>query len=152
MVGPLYQDVTDAEVKRILSLPALQILNKEKSSVITRLEKILKIHARVMRYEPKGIVIREGDYGNSAFFVLSGEVGVVLAYHPRVWAEELSIRKISGKPCRNFGAIPRSPKKGIFRDMALKPCVKGKMAIARPPNPYFSRIFQGYLIPKNQCS
>lgn len=79
---PFGEDMTDAEVKRILSLPALQILNKEKSSVITRLEKILKIHARVMRYEPKGIVIREGDYGNSAFFVLSGEVGVVLGLPP----------------------------------------------------------------------
>jgi len=70
---PFGEDMTDAEFKRVLSLPALRIINKEKSSVITRLEKILKIHARVMRYEPKGIVIREGDYGNSNFKVAQAQ-------------------------------------------------------------------------------
>ena len=79
---PFGEGMTDAEVKRILSLPALKVINKEKSSAVTRLEKILKIHARVMRYEPKGIVIREGDYGNSAFFVMSGEVCVAWGLPP----------------------------------------------------------------------
>ena len=79
---PFGEDMTDAEVKRILSLPALKVINKEKSSGVARLEKILKIHSRVMRYEPKGIVIREGDYGNSAFFVMSGEVCVAWGIPP----------------------------------------------------------------------
>ena len=43
-----------------------------------RLEGILRNDCRIQRCEPGEIVVREGDYGNSAFLVLAGSVRVVV--------------------------------------------------------------------------
>lgn len=79
---PFGEDMTDEEVERLLSFPAIKAIKKEKFSRSAPLEGILKNDARVMRYKTNDIVIREGDYGNSAFLVLSGEVCVVLGAVP----------------------------------------------------------------------
>ncbi len=79
---PFGEDMTDAEVERLLSFPAIKAIQKEKFSRSVSLEGILKNDARVMRYKPHDIVLREGDYGNSAFLVLSGEVCVILGAVP----------------------------------------------------------------------
>lgn len=79
---PFGEDMTDAEVDRLLSFPAIQAIKKEKFSRRVPLEGILKNDARVMHYKANDIVIREGDYGNSAFLILSGEVTVVLGSVP----------------------------------------------------------------------
>ncbi|XZE20053.1 cyclic nucleotide-binding domain-containing protein [Pirellulaceae bacterium SH449] len=42
------------------------------------LEMILKHDARIRRYEPGDVIVREGDYGNSAFIVLRGTVRAFL--------------------------------------------------------------------------
>lgn len=39
---------------------------------------ILQGDTRIVRYEPGDLIVREGDYGNSAFLVLAGTVRVVL--------------------------------------------------------------------------
>lgn len=90
---PFGKDMTDEEVERLMSFPAIKAIKKEKFPRSAPLEKVLKNHARVMRYKPEAIVIREGDYGNSAFLVLSGEVGVVLGLPP----ESLGRRTIQKK-------------------------------------------------------
>lgn len=74
--------MTDEVVERLLSFPAIKAIKKEKFSRSVPLEGILRNDARVMRYKADDIVIREGDYGNSAFLVLSGEVCVVLGSVP----------------------------------------------------------------------
>jgi Fe-S-cluster-containing dehydrogenase component/CRP-like cAMP-binding protein len=70
--------MTDTDVDRLLSFPAIKAIEKEKFSRRVSLGGILKNDARIMRYKAHDIVIREGDYGNSAFLVLKGEVSVVL--------------------------------------------------------------------------
>jgi Fe-S-cluster-containing dehydrogenase component/CRP-like cAMP-binding protein len=40
---------------------------------------ILTNDTRIMRYQPGDLIVREGDYGNSAFLILSGKVRVVVS-------------------------------------------------------------------------
>jgi Fe-S-cluster-containing dehydrogenase component/CRP-like cAMP-binding protein len=75
---PFGEDMTDKEVDRLLSFPAIKAIKKEQFSKRVSLEGILKNDARIMRYKANDIVLREGDYGNSAFLVLNGEVCVAL--------------------------------------------------------------------------
>lgn len=43
-----------------------------------RFHKLLRTHARRVNYKPGGVIIREGDWGNSAFFIRSGTVAIEL--------------------------------------------------------------------------
>ena len=47
------------------------------------LQKILRMHSRIVRYEPGEIIVREGDWGNSAFFVLAGDCLLYTSPSPR---------------------------------------------------------------------
>ena len=42
------------------------------------LEGIIKNDCRLVKFKPGEIIIREGDYGNSAFLVISGKATVVI--------------------------------------------------------------------------
>ena len=54
------------------------------------LERIFRQHARVRQYCSGALIVREGDYGSSAFVVLSGQVRVIL--NPPLAAELLGRR------------------------------------------------------------
>ena len=92
---PFGAEMTDTEVERLLSCPEISAIQNEKFPKRIPLEGILKNDARIVRYKADDIIIREGDYGNSAFLVLSGKVRVVLA--PGLPSEILGRRKIKRK-------------------------------------------------------
>src|SRR5260370_253887 len=66
------------------------------------LDGILKTEPRIMRYHSGDIIVREGDYGNSAFLTLEGTVRVVLA---------------PGLPRRMLGR-QRTARKGVFEALS----------------------------------
>jgi len=74
---PFAPDFSDADLEGLLEHFIFDALDpKFRSS--KSLRKILRMHSRIVPYETGDIIVREGDWGNSAFFVLAGEVAVEL--------------------------------------------------------------------------
>jgi Fe-S-cluster-containing dehydrogenase component/CRP-like cAMP-binding protein len=71
--------MTDADVDRLLGLPEFASIDADSFPKNTPLHAILRNDTRLIRYRPGDLVVREGDYGNSAFLVISGALRVVLA-------------------------------------------------------------------------
>ena len=70
--------MTDQDVERLLAIPEISAIEESKFPSHCPLRGILKNDARIVKYTAGDIVIREGDYGNSAFLVLDGSLKVVL--------------------------------------------------------------------------
>jgi len=71
--------MTDYELWKLLSVPEIAAIDRNKFPKKNSLENIFKNDTRIRRYKPGEIIIREGDYGNSAFLVLNGKLRVVLS-------------------------------------------------------------------------
>lgn len=76
--APFGQSMTDADVERLLELEPFVSMDPEEFPSAVPLQGILRNDARVVDFPDGSIIVREGDYGNSAFLVLSGRVKVVL--------------------------------------------------------------------------
>jgi Fe-S-cluster-containing dehydrogenase component/CRP-like cAMP-binding protein len=92
---PFGSEMTDADVERLLGVPEIQAIEADKFPSGISLKGILRNDVRIMRYKVGDIVIREGDYGNSAFLILNGSLRVVLA--PGLPGEMLGRRKFKKK-------------------------------------------------------
>ena len=77
--SPFGPDMTDAVVDRLLARPEIAAIQANKFPPQTPLREIFRNDTRIVRFKPGDLIVREGDYGNSAFLVLSGKVRVVLA-------------------------------------------------------------------------
>ncbi|HEY1583138.1 MAG TPA: cyclic nucleotide-binding domain-containing protein [Chthoniobacterales bacterium] len=75
---PFDPSMSEAEVDRLLAIPPLSTVDQARFPPTIPLRGILHNDARIRRFEPGDIIVRESDYGNSAFFILSGEVRIVL--------------------------------------------------------------------------
>src|SRR4051812_16135696 len=71
-------DMTEAQVERLLSLAPFKDMNAERFPKRASLRDILRNDTRIRRYGAGEIVVRAGDYGTSAFMILSGAAQVVL--------------------------------------------------------------------------
>ncbi len=87
--------MTDVDVERLLKIPEISAIEEKNFPSHIPLKGILKNDARIVKYSPGEIVIREGDYGNSAFLVLKGSLKVVL--FPGLPSEMLGRQKIHKK-------------------------------------------------------
>src|SRR5438105_14436139 len=70
--------MTEADVDRLLSIPPFSKMRPESFPPRLQLRDILKHDTSIRKYRKGEIVVRQGDYGNSAFLVISGNVRVVL--------------------------------------------------------------------------
>lgn len=75
---PLDPGMDPRVVTWLMSQPPFSRMDHTRFPGSATLSDIIRNDMRVMRYEPGDIVIREGDYGSSAFMVLTGEVRVLL--------------------------------------------------------------------------
>src|ERR1041385_4385866 len=71
-------EMSDAAVDRLLRVAPFSKMNPENFPKRASLRDILKHDTRIHTYRRGEIVMREGDYGTSAFLVMSGTVRVVL--------------------------------------------------------------------------
>ncbi|PAW82816.1 MAG: hypothetical protein B9S33_14580 [Pedosphaera sp. Tous-C6FEB] len=71
-------DMAEADVNRLLEIRPFSEMDQGKFSKRTPLRGILKNDARIRRFKNGEIIVRAGDYGSSAFLVLSGHARVVL--------------------------------------------------------------------------
>ncbi len=70
--------MTDAAVDRLLATAPFSRMNPEKFPQRTPLREILRNDTRICRFRQGEIIVRQGDYGTSAFLILSGAARVVL--------------------------------------------------------------------------
>ncbi len=93
--------MSDSDVAWLRSREPFASMDAKAFPKVTPLEGILKNDCRLHRCEPGEIIVREGDYGNSAYLVIAGEVRMVLdslsgeqigrAAQPKMsWSEALS--------------------------------------------------------------
>ncbi|MCU0713982.1 MAG: cyclic nucleotide-binding domain-containing protein [Pirellula sp.] len=75
---PFDREMLSKDVAHLLSYPPFSKLDPKLFSASGSLEMILQHDARIVRYEPGDVIVREGDYGNSAFIVLRGNVRAFL--------------------------------------------------------------------------
>ncbi|MEQ8710375.1 MAG: 4Fe-4S dicluster domain-containing protein [Rhodospirillales bacterium] len=76
---PFGPDMTDADVDELLRRPEIASIDLDRFPAHTPLAGILRNDTRLVRFAPGDIVVREGDYGNSAFLILDGGMRVVIA-------------------------------------------------------------------------
>ncbi len=94
--------MSDACVAEILKRPQFAAIDASRFPGHTPLAGIIRNDSRLMHCLPGDIVISEGDYGNSAFLVIHGELRVILA--PSLPREVLG--------------GPSTERKGFFRTVA----------------------------------
>lgn len=75
---PFDREMSDAVVDSLLRRPEFASIDASRFPSAAPLRGIVRNDCRIRTYAPGDIVVREGDYGNSAFLVLSGELRVVL--------------------------------------------------------------------------
>jgi Fe-S-cluster-containing dehydrogenase component/CRP-like cAMP-binding protein len=90
------------EVERILSLEPFRDMDRDRFPETLSLAGIISNDTRTVQFQDGDIVVREGDYGNSAFLVIEGQVRVILP---------------PGLPETMLGRAP-SVKKGLFQAVA----------------------------------
>ena len=89
--APFSDQMTDKDVEQLLSLPlfSTEQIDPERFSRRIPLAGILKNDARIRTCTEGEIIIREGDWGNSAFFLLSGSVRIELERGKNAFPAEL---------------------------------------------------------------
>jgi Fe-S-cluster-containing dehydrogenase component/CRP-like cAMP-binding protein len=92
--------MSDADVALLMEREEIKALDPGAFPRSAPLEGLIRHDMRVNRYEPGEIVVREGDYGNSAFLILEGEL--LIARAPGIPEEQLGRTKEARR-----GVFPR---------------------------------------------
>lgn len=71
-------EMTEAEVDRLLTIPPFNKMSPANFPNRTPLRGILRNDTKVRRFKEGELIVRSGDYGTSAFLILSGAARVVL--------------------------------------------------------------------------
>jgi CRP-like cAMP-binding protein len=79
--------MTEDGVRLLMGKPPLDEIDRDKFPRTAALEDIIRNDTRLRHFRPGDLVVREDDYGNSAFIVLSGKVRVIR--RPRLPAKAL---------------------------------------------------------------
>lgn len=99
---PFDPDMTLDDVERVSALGLFCNMDRARFSKAAPLEGIIQNDTRLIRYGEGDIAIRAGDYGNSAFIIISGAVGVI---HPPGLPEQALGRQQSSPQTRPFAAL-----------------------------------------------
>ena len=79
---PFGDDMRPVDVDHLLQIQPFASMDASKFPKQQPLADILLNDARIQEYEPGDLIVREGDYGNSAFLILTGAVRVTLQSLP----------------------------------------------------------------------
>jgi len=80
--SPYDPEMQDSDVQNLLTRPEIVAIDANSFPDSLPLEGILKNDTRLVRFNPGDIVVREGDYGNSAFVILKGDLRVFTGDYP----------------------------------------------------------------------
>lgn len=76
--APFDPAMSDGDVDALLARPEFAAIDASRFPAAAPLRGILRNDCRITVYKPGDIIVREGDYGNSAFLILDGSVRVVI--------------------------------------------------------------------------
>lgn len=76
--APYSADLTEQDVDWLLKQPPFDQIDESRFTSSLPLRGILRNDARILQLSDGDVVVREGDYGASAFFILGGRVRVAL--------------------------------------------------------------------------
>jgi len=94
---PFSSEMTDADVDRLLTIEPFASLDPTRFRGKVTLRGILKNDTRLLRCQPGDIVVRQGDWGNSAFLVVTGNVRVELGSAANLPSEILGHQPVRRK-------------------------------------------------------
>jgi Fe-S-cluster-containing dehydrogenase component/CRP-like cAMP-binding protein len=80
---PFGETMTESNVDELMAISPFSRMNEARFPKNQPLRGILLNDTRIVRFQPGEVILREGDYGNSAFLVLNGKVRIVLRNLPR---------------------------------------------------------------------
>jgi len=92
---PFDPSLTTADVDRVLRTEPFRSMDSERFPRLTPLAGLVRNDCRIVRCEDREIVIREGDYGHSAFLILAGEVDVIIERLPPAVLGRTSSQRLS---------------------------------------------------------
>ncbi len=103
---PFGADMSDERIADVLERPEFATIDIGKLPASLPLEGIIANDTRIIEVEPGELVLREGDYGHSAFLILSGQMRVVVK--PGLPAEVLGRRRRRRRSWRRLfaGLLP----------------------------------------------
>ncbi len=76
--SPFDTNMGDPDVTRMLLMSPFSEMDPARFPSNLPLDGIVRNDTRIRRYERGEIIVRAGDYGNSAFLIIAGDVGVIL--------------------------------------------------------------------------
>lgn len=76
--SPFDPAMGDADIQMLLKRPEFASIDQRRFPKAIPLDGVLRNDCRLLKLSPGDIVIREGDYGNSAFLVIKGDLRVVI--------------------------------------------------------------------------
>lgn len=79
---PFGPRMSSTDVERLLQIEPFRSMDRGRFPKLVPLRGLLLNDTRISQYESNEIIIREGDYGHSAFLILSGQVNVSLKTLP----------------------------------------------------------------------
>jgi len=88
-----FGEMDDADVKEVLSRVSFASIDQSLFPDDISLKEIIKNDCRMRRYVPGDLIIREGDYGGSAFYIIDGNLRVVLNSLPEKLLGRKTIKK-----------------------------------------------------------
>src|SRR5258708_39236828 len=107
---PLDPEMNDGAVDRILTIAPFSKMNPDNFRRVP-LRDIGKLDTRIKRFRKGEIVVRQGDYGTSAFLILSGKVRVVLSpgLPPSLLGRRQTAKKNLFKVIAQLWSNPKEP-------------------------------------------
>lgn len=88
-------EMTDEIVDSLLQSPPFSQIDPEGFKSSLPLREIMKNDSRIVEFDEGDIIVRRGDWGNSAFFILSGSVRVDLERKQTSLLDEILGRRVS---------------------------------------------------------
>ncbi|MGZ0189645.1 MAG: cyclic nucleotide-binding domain-containing protein [Alphaproteobacteria bacterium] len=114
---PFDPDFSDEALERLKQDPVVAAIDTDSFPKSIPLDGILGNDSRILSFKEGEIVVREGDYGNSAFLVLSGKVKVVI--NPPLTGQQIG--RQSARPAslsRAIASLWRTQKTPETRDVS----------------------------------
>jgi len=113
---PFGPEMDDKAVDRLRAIPPFSRMDPHAFPQNISLDGILRNDTRILQYQDGDIVVRDGDYGHSAFLIMSGAVRVLLESVPsEVLGRRATQRKGVFSALAQVWRIPKTPE---VRDLA----------------------------------
>jgi Fe-S-cluster-containing dehydrogenase component/CRP-like cAMP-binding protein len=102
--------MTDGDIAALLRVEPFRSIDPSAFPSALPLDGILRGDTRIGRYQAGDLIVREGDYGNSAFLVLAGSVRVVLdRLDPKLLGRDQPAKRTWRQAIAQLWSNPRLP-------------------------------------------